>query len=58
MSSLSHDYQQYEINEEVKFKIQNSKDVDLMRDFKDPSQEKPGALSKRSKDDDSAFVSL
>jgi hypothetical protein len=58
MSSLSHDYQQYEINEEAKLKILNSKEVDLMRDFKDPSQDKVGALSKRSKDDDSAFVSL
>ena len=58
MSSLSYDYQQYEINEEVKLKLENSKEVDLMRDFKDPPQDKPGSLGMRSKDDDSAFVSL
>ena len=57
MSSLSYDYQQYEINEEVKMKLENSKEVDLMRDFKDPVQQK-GALSKTSRDNDSAFVSL
>jgi hypothetical protein len=58
MSSLSYDYQQYEINEEVRLKLANSREVDLMRDFKDPPPEKTGVLSKRSKDDDSAFVSL
>ena len=57
MSSLSYDYQQYEINEEVKMKLENSKEVDLMRDFKDPVQQK-GSLSKTSRDNDSAFVSL
>ena len=29
-----------------------------MRDFIDPSKDKPGTLSTRSKDDDTAFVSL
>jgi hypothetical protein len=58
MSSLSYDYQQYEIQEEVKLKLANSKEVDLMRDFFDPSTDKPGALSQRSKDIDQAFVSL
>ena len=38
-------------------KLENSKEVDLMRDFKDPVQQK-GALSKTSRDNDSAFVSL
>lgn len=58
MSSLSYDYQKYEINEEVKMNIENSKDVDLMRDFKEPTQEQKGSLSKMSKDSTSAFVSL
>lgn len=35
MSCLNYDYQRYELNQEVKMKLADSKSVDLMRDFKD-----------------------
>jgi len=35
MSCLNYDYQRYELNQEVKMKLTDSKSVDLMRDFKD-----------------------
>ena len=65
MTCLNYDYQRYELTQEVKMKLKDSKSVDLMRDFKDsgPGQaagaSRDSSTPKRtSKDEDSAFVSL
>lgn len=65
MTCLNYDYQRYELTQEVKMKLEDSKSVDLMRDFKDsgPSQAAEASrdsstLKRANKDEDSAFVSL
>ena len=67
MSCLNYDFSCFELAEEVKLKLANSKEVDLMREFREviDSQDQEDdtnisktVLNKRSKDEDSAFVSL
>lgn len=70
MSCLNYDFGRYELAEEVKLKLANSKSVDLMREFRDApttqdpeespvNQSKLASFStKKSKDEDTAFVSL
>ena len=69
MSCLSYEFSSYELAEEVKLKLANSKGVDLMREFRDQNQNKEaeesptvpskkGPLTQKSKDEDAAFVSL
>jgi hypothetical protein len=71
MSCLNYDFSRFELAEEVKLKLANSKSVDLMREFRDApanqdQEETPAnknadknTLNKgRSKDEDTAFVSL
>ena len=67
MSCLNYDYSCFELAEEVKLKLKNSKGVDLMRDFRDATNSQDidesvanskSVLNKRSKDEDTAFVSL
>ena len=73
MGCLNYDYQKYELNQEIKLKMEDGKSVDLMRDFRDSepaankanlnerstgSNGRKSALSQKSKDEDSAFVSL
>ena len=36
MGCLNYDYQKYELNQEIKLKMDDGKSIDLMRDFKDP----------------------
>ena len=40
MGCLNYDYQKYELNQEIKLKMEDGKSVDLMRDFKE--SEHPG----------------
>ena len=35
MGCLNYDYQKYELNQEIKLRMDDGKSVDLMRDFKD-----------------------
>ena len=73
MTYLNYDYQKYELNEEIKLKMDDGKSVDLMRDFKDSenlAQKKPNIIggssrdegrrskTQKSKDEDTVFMSL
>jgi len=69
IACLNHDYQKYELNEEIRLKLEESRSVDLTGDGKDfgagkatkGSQDKSSGSSvpvKRSRERESAFVSL
>lgn len=62
MSCLNYDYRRYELNQEIKAKLNDGKAVDLMRDFKQATLPQPASETsipaKPNEEEEAAFVTL